>query len=86
MCETGGERFRGKTVLIETDNMAAKGAARKMASKAADMQELVRRLYRAAEKFGFSIRVMHTPGEKLDRPDQTSRGDAVEEPRARLRT
>ena len=86
VCETGGERFRGKTVLIETDNMAAKGATRKMASKAADMQELVRRLYRAAEKFGFSIRVMHTPGEKLDRPDQTSRGDAVEEPRARLRT
>ena len=85
VCETGGERFRGKTVLIETDNMAAKGATRKMASKAADMQELVRRLYRSAEKFGFSIRVMHTPGEKLDRPDQTSRGDAVEEPRARLR-
>ena len=85
VCETGGERFRGRTVLIETDNMAAKGATRKMASKAADMQELVRRLYRAAERFGFRIRVMHTPGEKLDRPDQTSRGDAVEEPRARLR-
>ena len=40
---------------------------------------------KAAERFGFRIRVMHTPGEKLDRPDQTSRGDAVEEPRARLR-
>jgi hypothetical protein len=30
------------------------------------------------------VRVTHTPGEKLDRPDQTSRGDAAEEPRARL--
>jgi hypothetical protein len=55
-----------------------------MASKAADMQELVRRLYARAERHGFSVRVTHTPGEKLDRPDQTSRGDAAEESRARL--
>lgn len=37
------ERLRGKVVLIETDNMAAKGAAANMASKSAEMQELVRR-------------------------------------------
>jgi hypothetical protein len=49
------------------------------------MQELVRRLLRLSERYGFVIRVTHTPGSKLDRPDQTSRGDAVEEPRFRLR-
>jgi hypothetical protein len=65
--------------------MAAKGAAVKLSSKAVDMQELVRRLLRLSERYGFVIRVTHTPGSKLDRPDQTSRGDAVEEPRFRLR-
>ena len=85
VCKVGGARLRGKTVLIETDNMAAKGAAVKGSSKAADMQELVRRLLRCSEQHGFEVRVTHTPGEKLDRPDQTSRGDAVEEPRFRLR-
>ena len=85
VCELGGERLRGKVVLIETDNMAAKDSARRMSSKAEDMQELTRRLYAEAEAHGFSVRVTHTPGEKLDRPDQTSRGDAAEEPRARLR-
>jgi hypothetical protein len=30
------------------------------------------------------LRLTHTPGAKLDRPDQTSRGDLVEEPRQRL--
>ena len=84
VCELGGERLRGRVVLIETDNMAAKGAASNMASKSAEMQELVRRLLKAGSKHGFTVRVTHTPGEKLDRPDQTSRGDAVEEPRFRL--
>ena len=82
--ELGGERLRGLVLLVETDNMAAKGAASKLSSKAEDMQELVRRLLRVSERHGFEIRVSHTPGEKLDRPDQTSRGDAEEEPRARL--
>ena len=85
ICLVWGHRLRGRVVLVETDNMAAYGASRKMASKASDMQELIRRLYRAAEHYGFTLRVSHTPGEKLDRPDQTSRGDAMEEPRARLR-
>ena len=85
VCEVGGERLRGKVVLVETDNMAARGAAANMASKSAEMQELVRRLLRASARHGFTVRVTHTPGEKLDRPDQTSRGDAVEEPRFRVR-
>ena len=38
----------------------------------------------AAEKHGITIRFTHTPGIKLDRPDQTSRGDPVEEPRVRF--
>ena len=84
VCTVGGERLRGKTVLVETDNMAARGAASKFSSKAADMQELVRRLMRLGERHGFTLRVTHTPGSKLDRPDQTSRGDAVEESRLRL--
>lgn len=84
VAEMYGDRLRGKTLLVETDNMAANGATRKMASKAADMQEQIRRLYRLAETHGFTLRVTHTPGEKLDRPDQTSRGDSVEEPRVRL--
>ncbi|MDA0949014.1 MAG: reverse transcriptase domain-containing protein, partial [Planctomycetota bacterium] len=83
-CALGGERLRGKVALVETDNMAAYGAASKLSSKSADMQELVRRLLRLSQKHGFELRVTHTPGEKLDRPDQTSRGDAEEEPRARL--
>ena len=30
VCEIGGERLRGKTVLVETDKMAAYGAARRL--------------------------------------------------------
>lgn len=83
-CALGGERLRGKVVLVETDNLAAYFASTKLASKAADMQELIRRLLRLSRRHGFELKVTHTPGEKLDRPDQTSRGDAEEEPRARM--
>jgi hypothetical protein len=83
--EQFGARLKGRTVLVETDNMAAKGVANKGASKAADMQELVRRLVASCEQHGINLRVTHTPGEKLDRPDQTSRGDPMEEPRVRVR-
>jgi hypothetical protein len=83
-CRLCGERARGATVLVEADNMAAVGATRKLASKAEDMQALVRQLLRLSRRHGFRLKVTHTPGEKLDRPDQTSRGDAAEEPRARV--
>ena len=43
------------------------------------------RLLAACERWDIKVSVTHTPGEKLDRPDQTSRGDPVEEPRARVR-
>ena len=79
-----GSRLTGRLVLVETDNMAAKGAASKRASKSDDMQELVRRLLELAEMHGIVVRFTHTPGVKLIRPDQTSRGDPLEEPRARL--
>ena len=62
VAEVAGERLRGRTLLVETDNMAAKGASVKMASKAADMQELIRRLFRLSEVHGFTLRVTHTPG------------------------
>jgi hypothetical protein len=84
VAKIGGERLRGCLVLVEGDNMAAVGAARKLSSKSEDMQELVRRILRLSARHGFTLRVTHTPGEKLDRPDQTSRGDPIEEPRSRL--
>ena len=82
--ELYGHRLKGCRVMIETDNMAAKGAAEKLASVAASMQEMLRRLYEAAEKYSIAIVPVHTPGAKLFRPDQTSRGDPIEEPRLRL--
>ena len=82
--ERFGERLRGRLVLIETDNTSAKGAAVKGASTARDMQELLRRLLEAADRCDVQLRFTHTPGAKLHRPDQTSRGDPVEEPRVRL--
>ena len=82
--ESFGERLSGRLVLVETDNMAAKGAASKLASNAPDMQELLRRLLEEAARHGITLRFTHTPGVKLCRPDQTSRGDPVEVPRMRV--
>jgi len=48
------------------------------------MQELVQRLLEACEEYNIQLWVCHTPGALLHRPDQTSRGDPVEEPRLRL--
>ena len=83
--ELYGHRLHGFRVMIETDSMAAKGAAEKMASTAACMQEQLRRLYELAERHEIEIKLVHTPGAKLFRPDQTSRGDPIEEPRVRVR-
>ena len=82
--QSWGSRLAGRTVLIETDNMAAFGAASKGASSSEDMQELMRRMFEAAELWDINLRFVHTPGLLLDRPDQTSRGDPIEEPRVRL--
>ena len=68
-----GHRLAGRVVLVETDNMAAEGAASKMSSSSEDMQELIRRLLEAAVRHGIVLRFTHTPGVKLIRPDQTSR-------------
>ena len=83
--ELYGAQLGGRCVLIETDNTSALGAAEGLHSKSEDMQELVRRILELAEKHDIRLRFTHTPGVKLLRPDQTSRGDPVEEPRARLR-
>lgn len=72
-----GERLSGMTVLVETDNMAAKGAVCKMSSSSADMAELLRRLLDAAHEHNITVKCIHTPGEKLFRPDQSSRGDPI---------
>jgi len=83
--ELYGEQLAGRCLLIETDNMSAKGAASGMKSKVADMQELVRRLLELSERHHLTLKFLHTPGVMLHRPDQTSRGDPIEEPRARVR-
>ena len=82
--EQYGSQLKGRKILLETDNTSAKGAAEKGFSKAEDMQELTRRLLEAATKHDIEVRFTHTPGAKLDRPDQTSRGDPVAEPRVRM--
>ena len=82
--ERYGPQLEGRTVLIETDNMAAKCSSARRSSKAPDMQELIRRLVDLCERHHIRLRLTHTPGAKLDRPDQSSRGDPVEEPRQRL--
>ena len=79
-----GAQLRDRVVLLETDNTSAKGAAEQLKSKAEDMQELVRRLLEKSTFHGINLRFTHTPGAKLDRPDQTSRGDPVDEPRVRM--
>ena len=75
-----------RTLLIDIDNSATVGAMRSMFSKSDDMQELIRRLCELAARYGFTLRPVHTPGALLHRPDQTSRGAQVEEPRVRLRS
>lgn len=82
--EQFGSELRGRTVLVEGDNTSSLAAAGNESSKAEDSQELVRRLVELAEEHELTVRLTHTPGVKLDRPDQTSRGDPMEEPRARL--
>ena len=85
LVERWGARLEGRTLLIDIDNTAAVGSTDAWFSRAEDMQELVRRLLDVAQRFRLTIRPVHTPGELLHRPDQTSRGDQVEEPRLRFR-
>ena len=79
-----GPRLRGARLLVETDNMTVYEVGRRSRARVAAMQELVRRLVDCCELYDIELALTHTPGVKLDRPDQTSRGDAVEEPRQRL--
>ena len=74
----------GWLVLIEGDNTASLGAATKWSSKSPGMQELIRRMFDVCERWKIVCRFCHTPGVLLHRPDQISRHDPVEEPRARL--
>jgi len=82
--EVWGERLRGCRLLVETDNTVAWATGSSGHSKAAEMQELLRRLCEACARFEIELGLTHQPGVKLDRPDQVSRGSAAEEPRARL--
>ena len=82
--EVWGPRLRGLRLLVETDNMVARATGAKGHSKAAEMQELLRRLCEACARFEIVLSLTHQPGLKLDRPDQISRGASMEEPRIRL--
>ena len=82
--EVWGARLRGSRLLVETDNMVAWTTGSSGHSKAAEMQELLRRLCERCARLEIEMTLTHQPGAKLDRPDQVSRGTAVEEPRVRL--
>ena len=82
--EVWGGRLRGSRLLVETDNMVAWTTGSSGHSKAAEMQELLRRLCERCARLEIEMTLTHQPGAKLDRPDQVSRGTAVEEPRVRL--
>ena len=64
--------------------MASRGAVHRRSSKAADMQEQIRRLVDMCERYHIRLRITHTPGALLDQPDAISRQSGVEEPRTRL--
>ena len=83
--ERWGPDLRGRTVLVETDNLVAHYTAVRMSSRATDMQELLRRLLEGCERHDITLRTAHTPGALLFRPDELSRGDAARAPRQRLR-
>ena len=83
--EVWGERLGGSRLLVETDNTVAWATGSSGHSKAAEMQELLRRLCETCARYEIELSLTHQPGVKLDRPDQVSRGSAAEEPRARLR-
>ena len=85
LVERWGPRLAGCSLLIDIDNTAAVGATERLFSKSEDMQELVRRLLALSARYSLTLRPVHTPGATLVRPDQTSRGEPVEEPRHRFR-
>ena len=60
-------------ILVETDNMTAYEVSTRWRARVAAMQELVRRLVDCCEEHDIELVLTHTPGVKLDRPDQTSR-------------
>lgn len=68
--EMYGEQARGRIVLVKTNNITARGTAEKLASRSADMQELLRRLLEQCEMYEIVLRVVHTPGARLLRPDR----------------
>ena len=82
--ELWGARLAGCTVVVELDNSASVGASQGMFSKAEDMQELIRRMFERCETFSITLRVIHTPGVSLGRPDAVSRGHLVARPRQRV--
>ena len=65
--------------------MVAWATGSKGHSKAYEMQELLRRFCETCSLYDIDTTLTHQPGLKLDRPDQISRGAAMEEPRVRLR-
>ena len=70
--------------MVDINNTATVGATSGMFSSAEDMQELVRRIAHICGVHGIALKPVHTPGDMLHRPDQTSRGAPVEEPRQRF--
>ena len=72
-------------LLCETDNMTSHMNTVKGRGKQKEMRESQLRIEESAARAGLTLVSTHTPGKLLDRPDRTSRGDVVCEPRQRLR-
>ena len=54
--EKWGDRLRGKTLLVETDNTVAQATAAKFRGRSAEMQELLRRLLELCELYQTELR------------------------------
>ena len=80
-----GWRMRDSLALLEADNMTSVRVLLRGGARSEGMRELVRRLARITSAFNIEVRPIHTPGVALHRPDQTSRGVSVCEPRQRLK-
>jgi hypothetical protein len=84
LIEQWGPRLRGRLIIIETDNMAAMHCIRRRRARTEAMAEQLRRLYALAARYDLEIRVIHTSGVDLVRPDAVSRDRTPKAPRQRF--
>ena len=84
LIEHYGQRVAGRTIIIETDNMASMYCIRRRRARTEPMAEQLRRLYALAARWDINVRVIHTSGVDLVHPDGVSRDRAPKAPRQRF--